>query len=156
MIESFIIAGSVVVLFIIIVIFRRLGRRDPLPKRDPSCIWHSTITKIDRVYDGDTLFAHVKGHDPIDKKPTGIRIRGIDTPEIRDKRPAVKKKALKAKAFVESEIKKARKVHLYNISMKDKYGRMLANVFCDRKDIAKMLLEKRLAKRYDGGRKPKW
>ncbi|OQY56621.1 MAG: hypothetical protein B6245_18075 [Desulfobacteraceae bacterium 4572_88] len=157
MIESSVIAGSVVVLFIIIAIFRRLtGRRDPLPKRDPSCIWHSTVTKIDRVYDGDTLFAHVKGHDPIDKKATGIRIRGIDTPEIRDKRPAVKKKAQKAKAFVESEIRKAKKVHLYNISMKDKYGRMLANVFCDRKDIAKMLLEKRLAKRYDGGRKPKW
>jgi len=40
--------------------------------------------------------------------------------------------------------------------MKDKYGRMLATVFCDRKDIAKMLLEKKLAKAYDGGTKPKW
>ncbi|MDM8542460.1 thermonuclease family protein [Desulfococcaceae bacterium HSG7] len=127
-----------------------------MPKRDPKCVWHSTVKKVDRVYDGDTLFAFVKGHKPIDNKPIGIRVRGIDTPELRDRRPSVKAKAQKAKDFVESEVQTARKVHLYNISMKDKYGRMLATVFCDRKDIAKMLLEKKLAKAYDGGTKPKW
>ncbi|MCP4107977.1 MAG: thermonuclease family protein [Desulfobacteraceae bacterium] len=135
---------------------RRNIRKDPLPEKDPACIWHSTVKKIHKVYDGDTIFAYVKGHNPIDNKPTGIRIRGIDTPEMRDSRPSVKKKAQKAKEFVESEINKARKIHLYNISMNDKYGRMLATVFCDRKDIAKMLLEKKLAKAYDGGKKAKW
>ncbi len=144
-------------LIIVIAVFKFLRkRRDPLPKRDPNCIWHSTVRKIDRVYDGDTIFAVVKGHSPIDNKPIGIRVRGIDTPELRDRRPSVKAKAQKAKDFVASEIQKARKVHLYNISMKDKYGRMLATVFCDRKDNAKMLLEKKLAKAYDGGAKPKW
>jgi len=139
-----------------VIAYYLLRHRDPLPERDPNCVWHVTVRKIDRIYDGDTFFAHVKGHHPIDKKPTGIRIRGIDTPEIRDSRPAVKKKAEKAKAFVESEIRKAGKIHLYNVSTSDKYGRILATVFCDRKDLAKMLLEQKLAKRYDGGTKSEW
>jgi len=145
-------AGLVIILFILYLIFRK---KDPLPEPDPKCIWHTTA-KVTKVYDGDTIFAHVKGHSPIDKKPVGIRIRGIDTPEMRDKRPAIRKKAQKAKELVEAQIKKAGKVHLYNISMKDKYGRMLATVFCGRIDLAKMLKEKKLAKAYDGGKKSKW
>ena len=144
--------SALLLLFLVL----RHGLRDPLPKREPNCIRHTTITKLDRVYDGDTVFAHVKGHKPLDKKPIGIRIRGIDTPEIRDSRPAVKKKAKEAKALVESEMNKARKIHLYNVNMEDKYGRMLAVVFCDRKDIAKLLLKKKLAKPYAGGKKQKW
>ncbi len=152
----FYLISGLVIIVALYKFFRRKVRKDPLPKRDPACIWHSTVKKVHKVYDGDTIFAYVKGHNPIDNKPTGIRIRGIDTPEIRDSKPSVRKKAQNAKVFVESEINKARKIHLYNISMNDKYGRMLATVFCDRKDIAKMLLEKKLAKAYDGGKKPKW
>jgi endonuclease YncB( thermonuclease family) len=148
--------GAAVLLVSAVILYRILRRRDPLPEPDPTCIWHVTVKKIDRIYDGDTFFAHVRGHNPIDKKPTGIRIRGIDTPEMKDSRPAVKKKAEKAKALVEAEIRKARKIHLYNVSTADKYGRMLATVFCDRKDLAKMLLEQKLAKPYDGGTKTKW
>ncbi len=147
---------SVAVAVIVLSLYLIMRRKDPLPKRDPKCIWHSTIKKIDRVYDGDTLFAFVKGHNPIDKKTAGIRIRGIDTPEMKADKPSVRKKALKAKEFVEFEIRKARKVHLYNISTNDKYGRILATIFCDGRDLAKMLLENKLAKPYDGGTKPKW
>ncbi|MCK4494329.1 MAG: thermonuclease family protein [Methylococcales bacterium] len=131
-------------------------RRDPLPEKLSNCIWHTKIRKIDRIYDGDTFFAYVKGHNPIDKKPVGIRIRGIDTPEMRDKNPRVKKKALKAKELAIEEIKNARKIHLYNVNTNDKYGRLLATVFCDRRDLAKILLEKKLAKPYDGGKKTAW
>lgn len=131
-------------------------RRDPLPPHDPKCVWHSEVIKVERIYDGDTFFAHVKGHKPIDGKAVGVRVRGIDTPEMKDARPAVKKKAEKAKALVEAEFAKAKKIHLYNVSMDDKYGRMLATVFCDHTDLARLLLEKRLAKRYDGGTKKAW
>jgi len=151
----YIFIGIIIIAGIIFFFFRR-RRSDPLPERDPSCIWHSVVTKVEKVYDGDTIFAHIKGHEPIDKKPVGIRFFGIDTPEMDDERPAIKKKAQAARDFVEAEIKNARKIHLYNISTKDKYGRLLATVFCDRKDLAKMLLEKKLAKRYDGGKKAKW
>lgn len=150
---SLILAGAVGALWLL----RRLLRKsDPLPPRDPDCIWHTSVTRLDRVYDGDTFYAHVNGHDPIDKRPIAIRVRGVDTPEIKSAKPSVKKKAEKARDFVEAELKKARRIHLYNVSMNDKYGRMLASVFCDRRDLAKMLVDGRLAKRYGGGKKKQW
>jgi endonuclease YncB( thermonuclease family) len=131
-------------------------RRDPLPKKLPNCVWHTTVKKLDRVYDGDTFYCYIRGHNPIDNKPVGVRIRGIDTAEMTDADPRNKKKAAKAKLLVETELKKARKIHLYNANLKDKYGRVLATVFCDRRDLAKILLEEKLAKKYDGGKKEKW
>lgn len=131
-------------------------RRDPLPKKLPDCIWHTTVKKLDRVYDGDTFYCHVKGHNPIDNKPVGIRIRGIDTAEMKDSDPKNHKKAQQAKDLVAEELKNARTIHLYNVNLKDKYGRVLATVFCDRRDLAKILLEKKLAKKYDGGKKEAW
>lgn len=153
----YIIIGLVVIIFAIIEGIKYfLQHRDPLPEKLPNCIWHTKVKKVDRVYDGDTFFAYVKGHNPIDKKPVGIRIRGIDTPEMKDKDLKVKKKAQKAKAIAMQEIENARTVHLYNVNTKDKYGRLLATVFCDRRDLAKILIEKRLAKSYDGGKKSDW
>lgn len=147
------IGSSIIILSLILYfVFRK---KDPLPEKDPKCLWHTTA-KVTKVYDGDTIFAHVKGHKPIDKKPVGIRVRGIDTPEMKSKRPAVRKKAQKAKELVEEQVRKAGTVHLYNVNLKDKYGRMLATVFCGRTDLAKLLLKKKLAKAYDGGKKPKW
>jgi micrococcal nuclease len=131
-------------------------RRDPLPEKLPNCIWHTTVKKIDRVYDGDTFYCYVKGHNPIDNKPVGIRIRGIDTPEMKGTDGKLHKKAQQAKDLVTEEIKKARIVHLYNVNLNDKYGRILATVFCDKRDLAKILLEHKLAKKYDGGKKDEW
>lgn len=131
-------------------------RRDPLPEKLPDCIWHTTVKKVDRVYDGDTFYCHVKGHNPIDNKPVGIRIRGIDTAEMKDADPKNHKKAQKAKDLVTEELKNAQTIHLYNVNLKDKYGRVLATVFCDRRDLAKILLERKLAKKYDGGKKEAW
>ncbi len=144
----------IIILYILWRLFR--GRRDPLPEPDPKCIWHTVVKNIDRVHDGDTFFAHIKGHNPIDKKPVAIRLRGIDTPEMDDRRDPIRKKAEKAKSFAEEALRNAGTVHLYNVSTGDKYGRVLATVFCDHKDLAKMLRETRLAKAYDGGKKEKW
>lgn len=143
-------AGLLAVLYIV------LRKTDPLPKREPGCIWHTTVSRLDRVYDGDTFYATIRGHSPIDGKPAGIRIRGVDTPERRDERPPAREKAEKAREFVEAKLKSARRIHLYNVNTRDKYGRILATVFCDRRDLARMLIEQKLAKPYDGGKKAKW
>jgi len=153
----YIIIGLVVIIFALIEGIKYFfQRRDPLPEKLPHCIWHTKVKKVDRIYDGDTFFAYVKGHNPIDKKSVGIRIRGIDTPEMKDKNLKVKKKAQKAKELAMKEIESARTIHLYNVNTKDKYGRLLATVFCDRRDLAKILIENRLAKSYDGGKKSEW
>ena len=130
--------------------------RDPLPKKLPNCIWHTTVTKLDRVYDGDTFYCYIKGHNPIGNKPVGIRVRGIDTPEMKDPDLKNHKKAQRAKDVATEALKNARTIHLYNVNLDDKYGRVLATVFCDRRDLAKILLGKKLAKRYDGGTKEQW
>lgn len=149
-------AGAAVGIVLFFLIRKFITKRDPLPKPEPDCVWRAAVTKITKVYDGDTIFAQVKGHNPIDGKPVGIRVRGVDTPEMKDKRPAVRKKAREARDFVESRLTKARRVYLYNVNMKDKYGRMLATVFCDGRDLAKLLIENKLAKPYDGGKKLEW
>jgi len=147
-------------LFIVLLLFwgirALLKPDDPLPKKLPNCIWHTTVKKLDRVYDGDTFYCYVNGHNPIDNKPVGIRVRGIDTPEMKDKNPRNYKKAQQAKDVATEELKKARTIHLYNVNLNDKYGRVLATVFCDGRDLAKILLKRRLAKKYDGGKKEQW
>jgi endonuclease YncB( thermonuclease family) len=158
------VGGAAVGLLLLVALFLGLrwlwrrwrDERDPLPERDPKCVWYSEVTRLDRVYDGDTFYAHVKGHQTIDGKPTAIRIRGLDTPEMKDKRPAVRKKAEAAKALLEERLRRARKVHLYNISLNDKYGRMLATVFCDHTDMAREMRRRRLGRAYDGGTKKGW
>jgi micrococcal nuclease len=45
-----------------------------------------TISHLIRVYDGDTFYVDVEGLHPIIGKEMSIRIRGVDTPEIRNNR----------------------------------------------------------------------
>ncbi len=153
----YLIVAILAIIFVFIWLWQLMfQRRDPLPDKISGCIWHTKVKKLERIYDGDTFFAHIKGHSPIDKKPVGIRIRGIDTPEMKDKNPKIKKKAQKAKELATQELENARTIHLYNVNTKDKYGRLLATVFCDRRDLAKILIEEKLAKAYDGGKKSEW
>jgi micrococcal nuclease len=149
-------AFLLLVLLLFLGIRYLLAHHDPLPKKLPNCVWHTTVRKLDRVYDGDTFYCYLNGHNPIDNKPVGIRVRGIDTPEIKDKNPRNHKKAQQAKDVATEELKKARTIHLYNVNLNDKYGRVLATVFCDGRDLAKILLQRRLAKKYDGGKKEEW
>ena len=50
-----------------------------------------------KVYDGDTLTANVKDYPPIIGESIGIRLNGIDTPEMKDSNPRVKAHAVKAR-----------------------------------------------------------
>ena len=146
-----------VFVFIEFVVFTYWGHRnDPLPKRDSKCIWKAKVKKLVKVYDGDTFTAFVEGHNPITGKPVNIRIRGIDTPELKSSEPHIKEKAERAKALAVKILTNSNKIILYNVSLEDKYGRMLATVFCDGTDLAQLLLNRQLAKSYDGKTKQIW
>lgn len=93
-------------------------------------------------HDGDTLDAvillgcrQVFG-EPSD--PVKIRFYGIDTPEMNDKDPAIRAKAVRARAYVAERLKtgdsKAPHVMLYTYkagekTLFDNYGRLLADVY---------------------------
>ena len=113
------------------------------------------ISKVNRVYDGDTLNVDIKDWPPIVGKSMPIRINKIDTPEMNTKNPALKSLAVKARDFLRSHISEGKIIELRNIQ-RDKYFRLDADLYIDDIDIAQELLKQGLAKPYDGGKKSPW
>lgn len=116
---------------------------------------HVFVSEIVRVVDGDTFYCNISQWPKILGDNIGIRVNGIDTPEMRGSPPEVKKLARQAKTIVYNELTTAKTVILKNIK-RGKYFRVVADVECDGKDLAQVLIDAGLAKRYDGGTKNVW
>ncbi len=105
-----------------------------------------TVTNFVRVYDGDTFYVDVEGLHSIIGKEMPIRIRGVETPEIRNNFNKNKlcdrehELGMRAKAFVEERLKKATKIELLDIS-RGKYFRIVADVIYDGKSIAPEIIQ---------------
>ena len=76
-----------------------------------------------------------------------VRIRGIDTPELRDDREEIKKRAYEAKEELEKLLLNAKEIILYNIG-RDKYFRILASVKADGIDIGEYMIKNKFAVKY--------
>ena len=118
-----------------------------------------------RNYDGDTVTVNLIDLKDIDMDETyaaiwkkiGIRVNGIDTPEMRGKCAAEKVLAKEAKYLVRDLLKDAEYISIRDIS-RGKYFRLVADVIVnpgtpDELNIKDALLEAGLAVPYDGGRK---
>jgi len=114
-----------------------------------------TIEKIISVYDGDTFRADIKGLPDIIGKNIAIRILGIDTPEIKGKCKKEKIIAIKAREFTRKSLFNAKTITLKNLK-RDKYFRLLADVYYDDTDLANALLVNNLAVKYSGKKKSSW
>ena len=120
--------------------------------RGISCYETSTICdpKIVDVYDGDTFYVDLKAGKKIVSKRLPIRVRGIDTPELRTKKLAEKKKALQAKKFTEKSLENS-KIVLTNCA-RGKFFRLVCDVLVIKKkstfNLSAKLLESGFAKRY--------
>ena len=100
------------------------------------------------ITDGDTFKARISVWDGIEVV-TAVRLRGIDTPEIKGKCPAEKAAALAAKARL-TELLNGQ-VQLLHVEP-DKYaGRVDADVLVDGKSVAAVLVAEGLARPYTGG-----
>jgi micrococcal nuclease len=108
--------------------------------------------KYIRNYDGDTLTMEIPGVHPLLGEKIGVRVRGIDTPEIKGKRPCEKDSARNARKLVEAELKNAKRIDLVDIG-RDKYFRIDADVIVDGRNLGELLIKNNLAYRYDGGTK---
>ncbi|WP_161795143.1 thermonuclease family protein [Brachyspira hyodysenteriae] len=117
--------------------------------------YNETITDFElvRVRDGDTFVINIKGIPEVFGKEIAIRIRGIDTPELDDSRKAIKEIAYRAKFELENILFSSKKIVLSELG-RDKYFRVLATVKADDIDVGKYLIQKGLAKRYNG--KKEW
>ena len=113
------------------------------------------IEKIISVYDGDTFRADIRGLPDIIGKNIAIRILGIDTPEIKGKCEEEKIVAIKARDFARKALFNAKTITLKNLK-RDKYFRLLADVYFDDTDLADALLVNNLAVKYSGKKKSSW
>ena len=109
--------------------------------------------RVIKVYDGDTITIASKllhfENSPVYRFP--IRLRGIDSPEIKTKCPVEKELAQKAQKAL-SDFIFGKIVYLTDIGM-DKYGRVLANVYLGQINISQWMLDNRYAIQYNGGTK---
>lgn len=116
-----------------------------------------TITDftIIKVRDGDTFIIDIPNIPDVFGNNIAVRIRGIDTPELNDKREEIRKISIQAKEELEKLFNSGDKIVLYNLG-RDKYFRLLASVKVGNIDVAEYLIKKSLAKSYDGCVKTSW
>jgi endonuclease YncB( thermonuclease family) len=114
-------------------------------------------TKILRVIDGDTIKIEAKWMPAPLPKEMSVRLNNIDTPEKGHRSKCELEQILSAKAteFTKTKVKESKKqeVIIYKF---EKYGRLLADIVLDDKNLSKMLIENNLAVPYEGGRKRDW
>ncbi len=106
-----------------------------------------------RNYDGDSITFDIPETPAIVGKNIIVRLRGIDTPELKKKTCASESIiAREAKELVHTLLKNASIINLHRID-RGKYFRILADVEFDGQDLAEVLLKNRLAVKYYGGKK---
>lgn len=115
----------------------------------------SRLPRWSAIYDGDTFTVNIADWPPIIGERVKVRIAGIDCPEMRDDRPEVKALARQAKQFTVARLRAAQTVELRDMR-RDKYFRILADVYCDGESLAEAILEAGHAKPYEGGTRPGW
>ena len=112
--------------------------------------------KTKSVYDGDSLRADIDLCFGVNLLNQAIRINGIDTPEMRGKGVTKQEKALAkaARDRVKELVEKAFWLESLDGGKKDKYGRILGNIYTlNGLDVAKTLINEGYAVAYDGGTK---
>lgn len=110
--------------------------------------------KYVKNYDADTVTVDIPNVHPLIGHHISVRVRHVDTPEIKDKLPCEKEAARTAKRLIENQLKSAKRIDLENVD-KDKYFRILADVIIDGKPLKDILLKNNLAYQYEGGTKQK-
>jgi endonuclease YncB( thermonuclease family) len=106
------------------------------------------------IYDGDTFTINLNCSLAVYCEKVPVRVRGVDTPEVKGKTEREKKLAQKAKAFTQDFLS-VRPISLSNCG-RDKYFRLLCDVQNgDGKDLAKELIKRDYGYSYQGGTKSK-
>lgn len=115
---------------------------------------HGFYAHVVSVYDGDTFKVNIDELPLIFGHRLNIRIRGIDTPEIRGQCDKERRLAYEARNRLVLLLRLSKQVYLTDLS-RDKYFRLVATVFVDHINVAKVLLREHLAVKYFGNKKHK-
>ncbi len=111
------------------------------------------VPKLEYVIDGDTFVVTLaSGFPAIIRDSIHVRIYGINTPEMSSKDSASHANALKARIYLEAQLRQAKRIALTHV-MRDKYFRLLAVVKADTMDVGAAMIRAGLAVPYFGGTK---
>ena len=88
------------------------------------------VTRLLRVIDGDTFACDIDEHSAIAGKNISIRLRGINTPELKSRNEEERKFANLEKQRLSELLNNARTIELRNLG-RDKYFRINADVYID-------------------------
>tara|TARA_B100000902_G_scaffold30206_1_gene36147 strand:- start:894 stop:1370 length:477 start_codon:yes stop_codon:yes gene_type:complete len=105
-----------------------------------------------KVYDGDTIT--IASKLPFKESPMyrwSVRLNRIDTPEMKSKDPELKKKAQEAQKVL-SDLILGKDIQLENVGT-EKFGRVLADIIFEGKNLNDWMLEQKLAYEYKGNTK---
>lgn len=122
-----------------------------------------SLTRADlvSVYDGDTFKVTIPNTARLFGEEIPVRLRGLDTPEMRSSCPTTAQKehekflANEAKVFLENRLTQATFILLTQTG-RDMYYRVDAIVFADGVNVNQALIDAGLARPYDGGTKQSW
>ena len=106
-------------------------------------------------YDGDTCTISIPGLPSVFGDKLGLRLVGIDTPEMKGKCPEERALAKQAKTFLNTHFEAAQDITIEFVA-RDKYFRVLALIVADGLDLADALVEAGLARSYQGEAKQSW
>lgn len=100
------------------------------------------FTNVEYVknYDGDTVTVNIQNIHPLLGHNIPIRIRDIDTEEMKTH----SKNAKDAKLFVQTVLSNAKSINLINVE-RGKYFRLIADIYVDGVSLGEMLVNRGLA-----------
>lgn len=113
------------------------------------------VSEVTSIYDGDTFRVTIKDWPAVAGYRVGVRVKAVDTPEIKGKCLQEKELARKAKQFTVALLKSGKPIELRNLQ-RDKYFRLLADVYVGETNLAEALKKAGLGYEYNGGTKQKW
>ena len=107
--------------------------------------------KVVKVYDGDTITVATRLYENSPIYRFQVRLAGIDCPEMKTHNEPEKQCAKLAKQLI-SDTCLNQIVELRDVEL-EKYGRILAKVYCNQVCLNDLLCDSHLAVAYDGGTK---
>ena len=115
------------------------------------------VMSVMRVYDGDTISQAVVRVWPGQTITTGIRLRGIDTPEMRGGCADARQQVRDARDLLATTLLSAQQIEIRDPDHGLYAGRVVADVYADGVNVTEPLLAAGLAVPYDGqSARPDW
>jgi endonuclease YncB( thermonuclease family) len=125
----------------------------PLPALAAETIPGPIQADVVRIIDGDTITVDAEPWPGLTIR-VGVRVDGIDTPELRGQCDEEKTLAVRARDRVRELV--GATVELRNVRQGKIARRIVADVYVDGQRLADVLIAEGLARPYDGGRRESW